>query len=68
MCVCGGGRIQKASSVPAHFGGEKMPWSAVLLEVTSAPFLSFCAGDSGAGCRKASGGKHLFRPSFPASR
>uniref|UniRef100_A0ACB8FGG5 Uncharacterized protein n=1 Tax=Sphaerodactylus townsendi TaxID=933632 RepID=A0ACB8FGG5_9SAUR len=24
-------------------------------------------GDSGAGCRKASGGKHVFRPSFPAS-
>ncbi|KAJ6652293.1 hypothetical protein lerEdw1_012746 [Lerista edwardsae] len=29
--------------------------------------ILFASGDSGAGCRKAPGGKHLFRPSFPAS-
>nr|XP_056714737.1 tripeptidyl-peptidase 1 [Euleptes europaea] len=29
--------------------------------------ILFASGDSGAGCRKVSGGKHVFRPSFPAS-
>uniref|UniRef100_A0A8C5SPS1 Tripeptidyl-peptidase 1 n=1 Tax=Laticauda laticaudata TaxID=8630 RepID=A0A8C5SPS1_LATLA len=29
--------------------------------------ILFASGDSGAGCRTVSGGKHVFRPSFPAS-
>ncbi|XP_015672787.1 tripeptidyl-peptidase 1 [Protobothrops mucrosquamatus] len=29
--------------------------------------ILFASGDSGAGCRAISGGKHVFRPSFPAS-
>ncbi|XP_066475694.1 tripeptidyl-peptidase 1 [Tiliqua scincoides] len=29
--------------------------------------ILFASGDSGAGCRKATGGEHVFRPSFPAS-
>ncbi|XP_077197130.1 tripeptidyl-peptidase 1 [Paroedura picta] len=29
--------------------------------------ILFASGDSGAGCRSVSGGKHVFRPSFPAS-
>uniref|UniRef100_A0A7N5P2T1 Peptidase S53 domain-containing protein n=1 Tax=Ailuropoda melanoleuca TaxID=9646 RepID=A0A7N5P2T1_AILME len=30
--------------------------------------ILFASGDSGAGCRAVSGGKHVFRPSFPASK
>ncbi|KAM6447800.1 tripeptidyl-peptidase 1 [Liasis olivaceus] len=72
--------LSNTSALPwvhsVSYGDDEDSLSRAYMERVNTEFMKaaargvsilFASGDSGAGCRAVSGGKHVFRPSFPAS-